>query len=200
MKVIHWTALVAVLLLGSRALAADQPQMAPTRPVTVTYRLSGNSHGNGPGKIEVTYDQDAKRVRMDFYRFEGSSDPMGTVIFDKTLDRVVTLIDARKAYLQRDTAGLANPGVFLGPTLTYTREGTEHFAGLTCTDWAVKKGNENGSACVTDDGVVLKASRGGSNAGQIEAVAITYGPPPASAFAIPQGYTRLQPAAKPPVR
>lgn len=200
MRAISWVVGAVCLGWAAGATAADQPPMAPTRPVTVTYRLSGNSQGNGPGKIEVTYDQDAKRVRMDFYRFEGSSDSMGTVIFDKTLDRVVTLIDARKAYLQRDTAGLANPGVFLGPTLTYTREGTEHFAGLTCTDWAVKKGSEDGSACVTDDGVVLKASRGGSNAGRIEAVAITYGPPPPNAFAIPQGYTRLQTAAKPPVK
>lgn len=182
----------AVLILT----AADQPPLAPTRPVAVTYSATGQPRG--PGKIGVIYDQDAKRVRMDFYRALGSRTPEASLIFDTTNDRAVTLIPGRKVYMQRSTKGLANPGLFLGPTLSYTRQETEHFAGLTCTDWAIRKEDAKASACITDDGVVLKASGAGERGQNLTAIAIAYGPPPAGAFSIPASYTLVTPPAQQP--
>lgn len=176
-------------------MAADQPPLAPARPVAVTYSVTGPP--SGPGKIGVTYDQDAKRVRMDFYRAVGSRTPEASLIFDTTNDRAVTLIPGRKAYMQRTTQGLANPGLFLTPTLTYAKQGTEHFAGLTCTDWSIRKDETQASACITDDGVILKASGAGKGAQNLTAIAITYGPPPAGTFSIPGNYVLVTPPEKP---
>ncbi|MEO8715778.1 MAG: DUF4412 domain-containing protein [Acetobacteraceae bacterium] len=195
---VHVLALATALSFGCATLPAmaDQPPMAPTRPVSVTYRLNGGA-AKGPEKIAVTYDQDAKRVRLEFYRFVGSPEPISTLIFDKPADRVTTLLDARKLYAQRDTAGLRNPGLFLDPDLTYTRIGEEKFAGLACTNWAVESPQQAGSACVTDDGVVLKATRGGAKPAEMDAIAIKYGAPPATAFDIPSDYTRAKTVPKP---
>lgn len=191
MKAISRVAGVAFLAWSGYATAADQPPLAPTRPVTVTYSVVGPP--NGPGKVGVVYDTDARRVRLDFYRAIASQAPTASLIFDTQRDRAVTLIPERKAYMQRDTKGLANPGLFLGPALSYTRQGTEHFAGLTCTDWAIKKNNADANACITDDGVVLKANGAGASAQHLTAIAVTYGPPPADAFNIPKNYRLVLP-------
>lgn len=196
MKAMLWTAVcMGALPLGNAALAADQPPPAPTRPVAVTYSVTGPP--NGPGKLSVIYDQDAKRVRMDFYRAVGSRAAEASIIFDTTNDRAVTLIPGRKAYMQRSTKGLANPGLFLSPTLTYAKQGTEHFAGLTCTDWTIKTDAAQASACVTDDGVILKATGAGKGAQNLTAIAITYGPPPVGTFSVPENYMLVTPPAQP---
>lgn len=199
MKAISRLAGAALLAWSGYTAAADHPPLAPTRPVSVTYSVVGPP--NGPGKVGVVYDTGAKRVRLDFFRAMASQAPTASLIFDTERDRAVTLIPERKAYMQRDTKGLANPGLFLGPTLAYTREGTEQFAGLTCTDWAIKKDNADASACVTNDGVVLKASGAGEHAEHLTAVSVTYGPPPNDAFSIPKNYVLVAPPAQqPPVK
>lgn len=184
---------------GSAGLTAalEHPKLAPTRSVVVTYELSGSSRTDGATKLQVSYSNQPGRVRMDFFRSAESSKPFGSLIFDRPQNRVVTLLPAQRAYLERDAAGLANPGLLLGPDMHYVRQGTQQVAGLTCTDWQVSGGDQRGTACVTDDGVPLKATRGAPNSGEMDAITVEYTEPPAAAFSIPPGFRRLKSAPSP---
>lgn len=73
----------------------------------------------------------------------------------------------------------------------YERRGTDTVAGVPCTLWQTT--DLRGSvvlACITADGVLLRASVGGHPV--IEAKTVTYGPQPASLFAVPEGYHVVQ--------
>lgn len=182
-------------LLAGPVAAQDHPEFHPTRPVVVTYELTGSNQTGGASKVQLSFAADPDRVRMDLYSSAGSAEPFGSLIFDKPRNRVITLIPARKAYLQRDAVGLANPGLMLSPNLQYTRAGTEQFAGLSCTDWTVRnkaQADVAGTVCVTNDGVTLKAERGPPDPGTMRAIGIEYKTPPDSAFEVPAGYTLMK--------
>jgi hypothetical protein len=96
-------------------------------------------------------------------------------------------------------------GFVLNEGMTFVRRGTETVAGLKCTLWEVTSREGAGSACVTDDGVLLRG-RGNDGKGGIEATAVRYGPQPAALFRPPADFTKLEmpagmaPGARPPGR
>jgi hypothetical protein len=194
------------LLHVSPVRAEDQPVLAPTKDVVVTYHLTGSSRRNGSDKLQVTYS-DHGRVRLDFFRYVEAKLPDDSLIFDPPADRVITVLPARRGYLQRDVGNLVNPGAFLNAKMTFTRQGKATIAGQTCTDWRVSNGTAgNDTACVTDDGVVLRATRDKPAEGSIVAMTVKYGPAPPDVFAVPPDFRLLVPAegsapsqqAKPP--
>jgi|ERR1700722_1345155 len=183
------------LLHGSVVRAADHPVLAPTRDVAVTYKLTGANQMNGATTMQVTY-ADGGRVRMDFFHFLEGTVPFGSLIFDPPADRVTTLLPERHGYLQRDVGKLYNPGIMLSEKMNFTRQGSSTIAGVQCTDWSVSNGAAGeGTACVTDDGVVLRATRSKPAEGSMEALAVKYGLPPADIFAPPADY-KLIPSAR----
>lgn len=182
------------LLHGSAVFAADHPVLAPTREAAVTYRLTGASQTNGATTMRVTY-ADHGRVRMDFFHFLQGTVPFGSLIFDPPDDRVITLLPERHGYLQRDVGKLYNPGIMLTERMNFTRQGGTTVAGVQCTDWTVSNGAAGeGTACVTDDGLVLRATRSKPVEGSMEALDVKYGPPPADTFTPPADY-KLIPSA-----
>ena len=82
----------------------------------------------------------------------------------------------------------------LSSSAHYTRGGNDTVSGLACTNWTVETQQGKGTACVTDDGVILRAHAAGqsptgeSGTGMIEATSVHYGPQPESVFALPAGY------------
>lgn len=75
----------------------------------------------------------------------------------------------------------------------FTRGGTQKIAGTDCTIWRYQGQGRDGEACITSDGVMLRAS--GSAQGQqgsMEAIRVSYGPQDASQFRRPQGYQSMQ--------
>ncbi len=71
-------------------------------------------------------------------------------------------------------------------------------AGLDCTVWNLTGKQGTGSACITADGVVLRADgqarREGS--GRLEATSVAYGPQPAALFEPPPGFQRMDLAGR----
>jgi hypothetical protein len=189
--------LTGTLLLSRPALQAeDAPLLAPAPDVTVMYQLTGASQQNGAVKMQVTYAEKG-RVRMDFFRTPEANVSFASLIYDPPSDRVITVLPERRGYLQRDVGGLPSPGSFLNARMNFTHEGTATIAGIECTDWRVLNGTAGeGTACVTKDGVVLRATRNKPVAGAAEAVTVKYGPPPPHAFDIPADYEHI-PSAPP---
>ncbi len=192
----------AWLLHGSMVRAADHPVLAPTKDVAVVYQLTGASKQNGAGKVQVAYASSG-RVRMDFFRTTDAPSSFASLLFDPPADRVTTVLPERKAYLQRNVGNLVNPGTPLNDKMNFTRKGSTTIAGLSCTDWDVANGAAGqGTVCVTDDGVLLRATRDKPVAGSMEAIHVTYGPTPANIFTPPPDYafipSKESPNIKPP--
>jgi hypothetical protein len=178
----------ALLLVGQSAWADDGPLLFPTKDVTVLYKLTGASQLNGAQKLQVTYG-DQGRVRMEFFRFVEEKHPFAWLIFDPPHNRVLTVLPEKQGYLERDTAGLFNPGRFLNERMNLTRQGTATIVGFACTDWRVFNGIAGeGSACVTDDGVVLRATRNKPTDGLMQALEVHYVSDPSGTFDPPADF------------
>lgn len=191
--------IAAWLLSALPAYAADGPVLAPTRDVAVIYKLSGSSQMQGSQKLQVTYGERG-RVRMDFFRFTEAKYPFASLLFDPPSDRVMTLLPERHGYLERDVDHLPNPGAFLSDKMTFAQLGKATIADVACTDWHVTNGaNFDGTACVTDDGVVLRATRTKPLIGEMLATTVQYATPPADVFEPPAGFDLIpsEPARNP---
>ena len=168
--------------------------LAPTRDVAVTYKLTGDNQANGAAILQVTY-ADHGCVRMDFFHLVGGTSPVGSLIFDPPANRVITLLPDQKGYLQRDVGKLVNPGTPLNDKMEFTRQGNDVIAGLRCPDWDLSNGAAvEGTACVTPDGVLLRATRSKPVEGSMVALSVKYGSPPADIFEPPADY-KLIPSA-----
>jgi hypothetical protein len=190
-----WQTLVGITLLlpALSARAEDGPVLAPPHDVAVVYKLTGASQQQGATKLQVTY-ADRGRVRLDFFRYVEAKYPFGSLIFDPPADRVITVVPERQGYVERDVGKLPSPGSFLNAKMNFTRQGKAMIAGMQCTDWHVFNGTAGeGTACVTDDGVVLRATRDKPVEGSMEATAVQYGSPPPEIFAPPPGLKLLAP-------
>jgi hypothetical protein len=193
-----------LVLSGQAADANDAPLLFPARSVAVLYRLTGTSQMQGAQKLRVTYGSE-NRVRMDFYRDVEAMEPFGSLIYDPPADRVTTLLPERRGYVQRDIGNLPSPGAFLNAKMSFAGLGKATVAGMPCTDWRVTNGSTSGgSVCVTDDGVVLRATREQPAKGEIQALQVTYGPTPADLFVPPAGFKFIPspefPQIKPPTQ
>jgi hypothetical protein len=181
-----WVLLAMASVLGPQARAEERPALAPTRDVTVTYQLTGISQQSGATNMRVAYANNDQRVRLDFFAFATAKLPFSSLIFDAPANQVLSLVYEQQKYYVLPATGRANPGLLLSDKMSYVRQGNETVAGLVCTDWRINNGPTiAGSACVTADGVVLRAVRTQPKPGTMAASAVTYGTPPEGTFKPP---------------
>ncbi|MGH8211153.1 MAG: hypothetical protein ACREU6_16455, partial [Steroidobacteraceae bacterium] len=109
-------------------------------------------------------------------------------------NRVLTLLPNKRIYYQLPATGRANPGLLLNDSMQFTRTGAAKIAGLSCTEWQVSNGQDfQGTACITTDGIALRATRSKPAPETLEAIAVEYGTPPAALFQ-PDAGLRLAPS------
>lgn len=191
----------AVLLLGLlactwRAQAQDvtAPRLEPSRDVAVIYRLAGGDMGDAAQKVQATYVDGARRVRLDFFRWVESKYPFMSSIYDAIAGRVIMVFPERRQYAELPFPPARIPGQFLSKDMTFTRAGTATVAGLACTNWRIKSpdpAKDASTVCVTDDGVLLRLTgKGASGEPDMNATAVQYGAPPSGIFAPPEGFTK----------
>jgi hypothetical protein len=77
--------------------------------------------------------------------------------------------------------------------MKFARKGTDTVAGTKCTVWEVTNDQGGGTACITDDGVLLRGESSGPN-GEVlmTATAVSYAPLSSSVFQPPAGYQKMQ--------
>jgi hypothetical protein len=132
--------------------------LLPTEDVAVTYRYDGVPDGN-PRQMQVTYADKGDRVRIDYFRWREANYPYLGVIFDRPANRVISLHPESKSYYERPIGNTKNPGDLLPPNSQFTRQGKAIVAHASCTEWQVVVSDKpagNGTACVTDDGILLQ--------------------------------------------
>jgi hypothetical protein len=173
----------------ANAAAQDQPRLAPSRDVVVVYGLTA-AEGSKVEKIQVTYSGEGKKARLDFFN-DADQPSIGSTIVDQDADLVIMLLPARRAYFEQ-AAGPARALAFpLDAQMRFTPGAIASVVGQTCREWEVVGSGTRGSACVTSDGVVLRAVRAEPTVGTIEAQSIVYAPQSPTLFVPPAGYVKL---------
>lgn len=169
--------------IAAPAFAADHPAIAPTRDVVVIYTFTGQAAANSPAKMRVSYVDANQRVRLDMYAQPQATDAFSSIIFDAPGNHIYTVLTAAGSYYVLPATGRKNPGLMLNDAMEYTRLGNATIAGLACTDWTISsQGTPQGTACITPDGVTLRATRLNSP-GAMEAIQVDYSTTPARLFA-----------------
>lgn len=175
--------------------AQDRPVVGPTRDVTVTYKLTEATRQNGAVQMKVIYADHHQRVRVDFFAAQ-TNKPFGSIIYDRPANRILTLVPSKQIYYQVPAIGRANPGLLLNEHMQYTRDGEAVVLGLQCIEWQIANGREyQGTACVTTDGIALRAARTEPKSGSVKALTVEYGTPPPGIFE-PDPNFRLAPSSR----
>ncbi len=163
------------------ACAADRPPIIPLRDVDVLYQVVQPVPG-GPAL--------AQRMRWSVATGRLRVDPPSAglyMIVDYRTKRMAVVKDEQHAVLDVSTAGPGLPGAAAG---SYTRQDAAEIAGLRCTNWlTADAGGKDTTLCLTEDGVMLRASQSGQVL--LQATAVRYGPQDAAAFTPPEGYRHV---------
>ena len=176
---------------GAGAQQRDRPLLLPTSDVIVTYRFD-NVSLNEPHMFKVTYTEAGERVRIDSFHWMEAKVPYRSVIFVRRENRLITVNFEGKAFTE-GPAGDGNPGVLLRADAMFSRQGKAVVAHAPCTEWLMQvpgNNDEQDTACVTDDGIVLRLVSSKPNVLAITAIAIHYGAPPDGTFDLPAGFKR----------
>jgi hypothetical protein len=159
------------LLTGAPAAAQTGPEPLPKIDVTVIYRIINPRTGDTTRKMTVAFASQGQRVRIDYFAFADATVPYTTMVFDATKNRMMTMEYWNRLCLVRGLEGVANPGRLPDADAAYTEVGSARIAGRTCRDWRLTvKGEDQGTRCVTADGVLLRALRPEQQGPSTEAV------------------------------
>jgi hypothetical protein len=179
-------ALAALLALPAPAAAQQRPAFPPTRDVAATYRVSIAAPGV-PSVVELRFSARTGRARLD-------GDLPAYVLVDLNARRASIVMDQLGVMVDAPPAAGLDQALVLEDGKRFTRRGSDVVAGLRCTVWDVVADAASGTACVTADGVVLRASghdRQGRT-GSLEATRVTYGRQPEALFFPPPNVQRIE--------
>ncbi|WP_439599367.1 hypothetical protein [Falsiroseomonas sp.] len=196
---IRTLASTAALALVALPALAQPANMQPTRDVTVTYRMNAPAGAPaaaaGPQEMRMAFSASTGRQRVD------PPGNMGWMLIDRRANTAVMVMDAQRTTMAMPPATVAAMTQGVPPGATFTRQGTATVAGTACTEWNVATPQGNGTSCITEDGVLLRATAtppGGTATTVMEATQVNYGPVDAARLTVPQGYSAMQmPAGAP---
>ena len=183
---------IAMLAASGAARAEqDRPLLLPTHDVAVTYALDHQGPG-APKQAHVYYSAGANKLRLE------NPGEKQIIIFDRAARTTTMLMMRQHIYFQLPIDPETELGFMLTPDMKFERAGSETIAGHRCTDWTVQSSRITGTACITDDGVLLLGrGREGTAGGGVEAVAVSYAPQPAALFAPPPDFRKIDMAIAP---
>ncbi len=165
------------------AQAQDRPQIFPTRDVAVTYNVSGQGQG---AELTMQWSAAQRLMRMNM------PGGMGYMVADHQNQRGFMVMEAMRSIIDvpmQEAAGMQQQL----ENARFTRGGTEKIAGADCTVWRYQGEGQNGEACITADGVMLRAEgTAQGQQGRMQATRVAYGPQDPGQFRRPQGYQSMQ--------
>ncbi len=175
------------LLAAAQALAGDRPALRPTHDVAVVYRIDVPGRSD-TARITMTWANHGTKLRVDL---PGDS---GYGLVDIATEHMLVVVPRHRLVLQSKFDPRLMPGFAIPDDTRMTRAGADMVAGTPCTVWALAGPNGAGTACITEDGLLLRGEGHGNGAQQasgIEAVSVARGPQPASLFDPPPDYRRI---------
>lgn len=190
-RLLATTALATALAVPALAQPAN---MRPTRDVTVTYRMTGLA-GAPPQETRMAFSASTGKQRVD------PPGNTGWMLIDRRANTAVMVMDAQRMAMAMPPATVAAMNQEAPAGATFTRKGTATVAGTSCVEWEISMGQMRGTNCMTEDGVLLRASStSNGNTMVMEATQVTYGPIDPARLTVPAGYTTQQMPGAPPAR
>ncbi len=180
-------AVLFVLAPVAAAAAQQRPALIPSRDVDVVYMMVQADAPGGPRVVEerLRWAVAAGKLRID------PPIPDLWMVMDIRTGRLATVRDAERSVLEVESPQ-AMPWPAPTAGATFQRRGTDTVAGVPCTEW--QTADLTGAptlACITDDGVLLRASAAGRVL--VEALHLSYATPDPSVFRIPEDYRKITP-------
>jgi hypothetical protein len=182
-------ALSTAITLAGVAWAGEIPPLAPIRDVTIEYVFSPGA-GDDEARVKMNFRIAAGggRVRID------QPGGQGFVVIDRDASRMLIVLTAERGFFQLPLDPSRPFGFALTSQMSFAQQGTDLVAGIACTQWRVTDARRAGTACISDDGILLRAE-GVSSKGRprfaLRAASVSYGRHPDSIFQPPAGYRPL---------
>ena len=151
--------------------------------MAVTYRT--NVEGQ-PAEIRMAWTAAQRLMRMEIPNGQGYlilNQQTGTGFMVMQPTRMIMEMPAG----QEAAARFAHAS----QTARFTREGGDRVVNLPCTNWKIEDRGETGRACITADGVTLRAQPGNGRGG-LEALTVEYAAQDPTRFARPEGFRDMQ--------
>jgi len=168
-------------LLVPAAFAQDRPPTAPTRDVSVTYKVLGQGGGQS---MQMSTQASTGLMRVE------SPEMGGYAIIDPKKSSATMVMTQMRMYMEMSAKDSPmGAGMTPDANARYTRKGTETIAGVSCVNWEVTVREGSGISCITDDGAMLRYRS--ANGDGLEATRVAYAPFPAGNFAIPAGFQKM---------
>jgi len=194
----HATRRLALLLglaaatLATPALAQDRPPLFPTRDVAVTYRVTG---GPQPvNEMSMSWHAAQQLMRVDL------PGGLNFMVADQQNQRGFMVMEAQRMVMDVPM-GQAAGHIQALQNARFTRMGQDRVVDTACTVWRYEGPSQNGTACITEDGVMLRSDTAAQGRQvRMEAIRIAYGAQPLARYQRPQGYQAMQMPQMPPGR
>jgi len=198
----HRTAtLVFLLVLAALpARAQDRPIDLPTRDVAVSYRVSGRA-ARQVQSFRVRFTAALRQLRV-----ETDERAIGFLLVDPTARTARMVIPGARHFVELPLARDKRAMLLFSDRLAFARRGRARVAGHDCAIWDVRAGADAATACITADGVLLRAQgRTGDLSGdELQATRVDYALQPAALFQLPADFRPLalpdllRPLGRPP--
>ncbi len=185
-----WAAVAVPVALTQ---AGEHPAVRPSRDVAVTYNVMvAGAQGEPQSRLlRMYWTGQGTRLRLDMPKQNSFA------LIDFAASRMKLVIAADQIFLELPFDPHLAPGLNIPADVTMTPVGADAVAGVPCTKWDMKGPHNGGSACITQDGLVLRLRGGEAGQPVLEATSVAYGPQPDSLFAVPPAYKQVVPASRP---
>ena len=170
---------------ASPVRAQDKPPFAPTRDVTINYRVT--APGQPATEVRILSRPGGTPMRVDMLT-EGTS-----ILFDRKAG-VMTMVVPEERMAMDLQLSAGQQDFVLNDRMRFARRGTDTVAGLRCTVWDVTQGAERSTACISAEGVILRllGREAGGGRNTMEATSVEFEMQPDSAFVPPPEFLREQ--------
>jgi hypothetical protein len=176
LRALPLAATLSVAVVGSSPHSeGQQPNTAPTRDVDIAYQITR------PGQ-PLVIERRRWLASQHLRRVDGPD--KSATIFDQRSGELTLLNPANRTYLTLQGPAAKRMSPQHGTTLKRGNE--SKIAGLNCVDWSWMDDTEMHTACLTEDGVLLRLVV--DDLVVAKALSVVYAPQPAELFEVPQGY------------
>jgi hypothetical protein len=174
-------------LAGLPAFGQERPMHLPTRDVAVNYRVLGRA-ARQVQAIQVRFLAARHQLRV-----EPDDRGMGFLLVDPTALTARMVVPAAHHFIDLPIGRDRRATLLLSDGLDYARRGRARVAGYECTLWDVRGGADTATACITADGVLLRAQgKTGDMAGsELQATKVDYAAQPVAMFQVPADFRAL---------
>jgi hypothetical protein len=166
---------LSLMLVGPSQAGDQQPLRMPTRDVDISYDLTWPQRS-------ATRERVRWSAREHLERIDGPDKTAS--ILDRNGNEITLLNGASHTFRKLE----GTPRQIIEPVdgVALKRDGEFVVAGLRCIDWSWVDDTETRTACLTDDGVLLRLVVDGKTT--VEAHSVSYHQQPPELFEVPSDY------------